>query len=183
MNENEVNDLYFEWMYQLVCTDQFSKISYRKLLNCLNNIPFTYTIAMDENREQDGIELRYRFGYEYSFNNSMIATYIDCKPCSVLEMMVALAMRCEENIMSDPELGNRLGQWFWNMIVNLGLGSMNDSRYNERFVTNTIEKFLNHNYDPDGYGGLFCLDNCNLDARNMEIWQQMNWYLNSLGDD
>ena len=43
----------------------------------------------------------------------MISAYLDNKTCSVLEMMIALAIRCEEHIMDDPDVGNRTGQWFW----------------------------------------------------------------------
>lgn len=52
----------------------------------------------------------------------MIASYLDNRPCSVLEMIIALAIRLEEHIMDDPDIGNRTGQWFWDMIVSLGLG-------------------------------------------------------------
>ena len=39
--------------------------------------------------------------------------------CSVLEMMVALAICCEETYMDNPNIGNRTGQWFWNMVKNI----------------------------------------------------------------
>ena len=41
-------------------------------------------------------------------------------------MMIALAIRCEEHIMDDPDAGDRTGQWFWSMLVSLGLGSMDE---------------------------------------------------------
>lgn len=44
----------------------------------------------------------------------------------MLEMMIALAIRCEETIMDDPRYGNRTKQWFWNMMKSLGLSYMND---------------------------------------------------------
>ena len=109
-------------MYQLVFDGRYSKrLSYRKLLRELHRIEFTYSIPMDGNRAEDGVDLRYRFGYENGYSSSMISVYLDNRMCSVLEMMIALAIRCEEHIMDDPDIGNRTGQWFWNMIVNLGL--------------------------------------------------------------
>ena len=81
---------------------------------------------MDADRAEDGINLRYRFGYENGYESAMIASYLDDRPCSVLEMMVALSMKMEEQIMDDPDIGDRTSVWFWKMIDNLGLGTMHD---------------------------------------------------------
>ena len=179
MNKNELNDEYFEWMYQLVCNESYSKgLSYKKLLNHLHNINFEYIIEMDGNRAEDGVDLRYRFGYELGYENPIIAQYIDHRGCSVLEMLIALAIRCEEHIMDNPEIGDRTGLWFWNMIENLGLGSMKDSRFDVDFVDDIIATFLNREYRRNGDGGLFTLKRSNVDLRTIEIWYQMCWYLN-----
>src|SRR5690606_2330305 len=141
MTKNELNKEYFEWMYQLVCNERYPKrLSYRKLLTHLHDIEFTYIIEMDGNRAEDGIDLRYRFGYERQYDNAMIATYLDDRPCSVLEMLIALAIRCEEHIMDDPDIGNRTGQWFWNMISNLGLSSLDDTRFDSGYLNRVITR-------------------------------------------
>ena len=80
--------------------------------------------------------------------------------------------------MADSELGDRTGQWFWNMIVSLGLGSMMDSRYDEEYVDSVIYRFLNREYERNGKGGLFTIEHCPRDLRGVEIWYQMSWYLN-----
>jgi len=181
MTKNELNKEYFEWMYQLVCKDGYSKrLSYRKLLTHLHDIEFTYIIEMDSNRAEDGIDLRYRFGYEYKYERSMIAEYLDNRPCSVLEMLTALAIRCEEHIMDDPDVGNRTGQWFWNMISNLGLDFMSDTKFDKRYLNKVISKFLNREYKRNGEGGLFTVKNCKYDLRTVEIWYQMCWYLDDI---
>lgn len=178
MTRDKLNNAYFEWMYRIVCNEQCSKrLSYRKLLYLLHDMEFTYTIPMDGNRAEDGTDLRYRFGYENEYEGSMIATYLDDRPCSVLEMMVALAIRCEEHIMDDPDIGNRTGQWFWNMIYNLGLGSMSDTNFDRSQVEKIIHKFLNHEYKRNGEGGLFTVKHYQKDLRLVEIWYQMCWYL------
>lgn len=82
--------------------------------------------------------------------------------------------------MDDPNIGNRTGQWFWEMIVNLGLGAMTDSRFNKKFVDETINKFLNRDYDPDGKGGLFTIRDCDRDVRDLDIQHQLCRYLNSI---
>lgn len=182
MTRNELNSEYFNWMCQLVCDERrySRRLSYRKLLSFLNSVDFNYTIDMDGNREEDGIDLRYRFGYENSYESSMITAFLDDQPCSVLEMMIALAIRCEEHIMDDPDVGDRTGQWFWNMIVNLGLGSMTDDKFDECYVERVIDRFLNREYERDGEGGLFTVKHCKHDLRTVEIWYQMCWYLDEI---
>lgn len=177
MIEDKMNDAYFEWMYQIVCDERDSGMSYRKLLYLLYDTDFNYTIPMDGNRAEDGIDLRYRFGYENAYEDATIAAYLDDRPCSILEMMVALAIRCEEHIMCDPDIGNRTGQWFWNMIDNLGLSDMDDIGFDKNYVKSAIQKFLNREYKRNGEGGLFTVKHCWKDLRLVEIWYQMCWYL------
>ncbi len=175
---NELNNEYFKWMYQLVYDKGYSRgISYNKLLKHLHSTEFTYIIEMDGNRAEDGISLRYRFGYERKYKRSIIEKYLDIRSCSVLEMLIALSIRCEEHIMNDPDIGNRTGQWFWNMVVNLGLGSMNDVKYNKEYVNGVISRFLNREYKRNGESGLFTVEGCKYDLRTAEIWYQMCWYL------
>lgn len=181
MTQDELNERYFEWMYQLVCDNRYSKkTSYDKLLRYLHNEPFNYTIEMDGNRAADGIDLRYRFGYNCGYKDSIVATYLDNRPCSILEMMIALSIRCEEHIMEDSDIGDRTGQWFWNMIVSLGLGYMNDSRFNLQRANEIVDCFINREYKRNGEGGLFTVKHCKRDMRTVEIWYQMCLYLDSI---
>lgn len=180
-----LNKEYFGWLYRLVCPNgYFHGHSYVNLLHNLHAVDFTYSIDMDENRMEDGLDLRYRFGYEKNYSKTTIKEYLDLEPCSVLEMMIALAVRCEEHIMDDPVVGNRTPDWFWAMIENLGLGGMDDTKvikdyYNNHF-NEVIDKFLNREYDSDGKGGLFTVKDCIYDLREEEIWYQMCWYLNDI---
>lgn len=180
MVRDDVLNEYFDWMCQLVSDKQYiGDRSYRKLLSKLHNIPFTYTIDMDGNRAADGIDLRYRFGYERNYEDYIIASFLDDKPCSVLEMIVALALRCE-TIMEDPDYGDRTGEWFWGMIESLGLKSMDDTGFNRDYVDDVIDIFLSRDYGRDGRGGLFTIKHPKRDLRTVEIWYQMNWYLDSI---
>lgn len=181
MTKENLNNKYFEWMNQLVCTEKYSTSRiYRKLLHFLHSTEFTYLIYMDYNRAEDGIDLRYRFGYECDLPSDTIEACFDGRPCSVLEMMVALSMRCEEHIMDDPDIGNRTGQWFWNMIINLGLGTMNDAKFDKAYVSAVVHRFLNREYKRNGEGGLFTVQHSKYDLRTVEIWYQMMWYLDEV---
>ena len=99
---------------------------------------------------------------------------MDNEPCSVLEMLIALAYRCEE-LRHDPEYGDRTGQWFWEMIVNLKLDEFDDANYNETKVTQIVNRFLSRKYQPNGKGGLFFIANPREDLRKVDIWMQMQW--------
>ena len=176
---NNVRDEYLDWMYNIVCDDRYSRnISYRLLFEHLNETEFTYILPMDANRWEDGVNLRYRFGDECGYDNRFIASYLDTKPCSVLEMMIALAVRCEVHIMDNQDLGNRVGQWFWEMIVSLKLGHMNDQNYDPRYVDEVLDILLSRSYAPNGEGGLFTVKNPQNDMRKIDIWYQMHSYLN-----
>lgn len=177
-----ISEEYFEWLYEMMCSERYSdNTSYRNLLIHLHNIEFRYLIPNDQNRAEDGAELRYRFavthGYRYTYESALRALP---QPCSVLEMMIALAVRCEENIMDDPKLGDRTGQWFWAMVTNLGLGSMHDELYDFEYVQSTIDRFLDRRYSPDGRGGLFTIRNADRDLRDVEIAYQLFWYLDNI---
>lgn len=178
MTREEIEDLYFKYMCHLATKKK--KKSYHKLLTQLHQTEFTFIFKMDENRAYDGIDLRYRFAYDLQLPDSLVSKYLDIRPCSVLEMMLALAARCEDNIMTNPEKGDRTSVWFWEMITSLGLSRMTDNNYDERYVDTAIQKFLNREYEPNGKGGLFTIHGATKDLRDVEIWYQMCWYLNTI---
>lgn len=174
---NDLREDYFEWMYDTVCRGRFAKEnSYRELLTYLHSVEYTWILSDDVNRAEDGEEgLRWRFAYE---NHIQIRHELD-GPCSVLEMILALAYKCEE-IMDDAAVGDRTVQWFWKMINNLGLSGMTDRRFDLLYVEDTVQRFLNREYEPDGHGSLFVIRNCRYDLRDVETWTCMLWYLDSI---
>ncbi len=169
---NRTCDSYFEWLVELTTKDRYPSGTYDKLLWQLYDTEFIFTLPRDENRAIDGIYLRRRFDSEYAD--------LDGSPCSILEMMVALAIRCEEEYMDDPLVGDRTKQWFWRMVTSLGLGSMTDDRYDADLVSDILEQFLNREYGYDGRGGLFRMSNPPRDLTTVEIWKQLCWYLDSI---
>lgn len=177
----EIKENYFNWLYNYVCKGRAnSKVSYRNLFMFLHNTEFIYSIPNDVNRAIDGTDLRYRYAMLIDEDYpEIINDALDDKPCSVLEMMVALAIRCEETIMDDTRYGDRTTQWFWNMMNNLGVGNMTDDIFDENYVNEIIYDFLYRCYDPDGKGGLFYIRGCRDDLRNVEIWTQLCWYLDN----
>lgn len=175
---NLEND-YFEWLISMIADEpHLRRKSYRKLLMYLHGVTFRWSNVMDENRAKDGNYLRSIYIYEMKIEDAP-DEFFD-QPCSVLEMMLALANRMENEIMSNSDVGNRTGKWFWDMLVSLGLCNMYDVRYDRDYVEQCIDRFLNKEYEYDGSGGLFTVPNVPYDLRDVEIWYQMNWYLNDI---
>lgn len=171
---SDIKKVYFKWLCDMVDTDRYQVQNYRTLLIYLHSVDFRYILPMDENRFADGVDLRYRFGYEMGYIQPELDRLMS-KPCSVLEMMIALSLRCEENIMSDPEFGDRTGVWFWDCIESLGLIRMTDQEFDESYVYFVLDRFLDREYSYNGKGGLVTLDNPPKDMREVEIWEQMMW--------
>lgn len=178
-DRDRIQNLYFDWMVRLVCDGKYSrKLSWRKLFRLLHETEFIYILEMDANRADDGIDLRYRFAYEHNYDWYDVEDTFEDRPCSVLEMMVALAQRCEEHITDDPDSGNRTGKWFFEMIDSLGLSDMDDDHFDKIAAADILIQFMRREYLPSGQGGLFTITDTSYDMRTKEIWYQMMWYLN-----
>lgn len=178
-DRDRIQNEYFEWMIRLVCDGNYSQgLSWRKLFRLLHETEFIYILEMDANRADDGTDLRYRFAYESHLETHEVEDYLDDRPCSMLEMMVALAQRCEEHITDDPDSGNRTGKWFFEMIESLGLLDMDDESFDKVAAADILVRFMRREYLPSGQGGLFTIGDPAYDMRTAEIWYQMMWYLN-----
>lgn len=162
--------LYFEWLLDVINYDANASETHNKLLWQMYGTPFYYSNSTDENRIFDGLKLRETYDEYYADSHSNI-------PCSVLEVLIALAKRCEEDIMEDPDSEDKTPQWFWIMIQNLGLLSIDDAHYDEMRVQKILTKFMNREYGPDGRGSIFYSDNKDRDFRSADLWYQMSWYL------
>lgn len=177
--EEQIQDEYFEWIIRLVTEGKYAgRKSWRKLFRLLHETEFIYILDMDANRADDGIDLRYRFAWERHLDARKVDTAFGDRSCSVLEMMAALALRCEEHIMDDPESGNRTGKWFFEMVESLGLEGMDDEHFDKITAADILVRFMRREYRADGRGGLFTVDDGIHDMRDTEIWYQMMWYLN-----
>lgn len=173
---HELRGHYFDWLSSIVNLPK-----YYILLSKLFDTEFQWLIPFDANRADDGIQLRYRFGRINDIPDPVIYDELDCNyPCSILEMIVALALRTEEQIMGDESVGDRTPVWIRSMLDSLGLLNYPDSRFDADAVDDIIYIFLNRQYSRTGEGGLFTILNLppTQDMRTAEIWYQMCWYMN-----
>lgn len=162
-----MNDEYYEWLMDII--DGPGGYSY--LLNYLYNTEFYSPVPKDDNRAADGIDLRYMFQDE----TGDICEKGGC--CSVLEMMIGLAMRIENDFLYEYDYGNRTSEWFWEMISNLGLNKYPDNEYNPEKIYQIVRDLLDRNYKKGGKGSLFPCKYAGQKWAVDEIWWQLNKYI------
>lgn len=177
MPANVKND-YLDWLRSIVYDDTYTmENTYYQLFDQLHFTEFYWVIDRDENRAVDGIQLRYIFGEQNRYTIDEIDSIFGTEPCSVLEMLIGLVLRCEHSIAEDEAYGDRSGQWFWTIIVNLGLGDMTDDIYDEAHVEDILIRFMDRTYNDNEIGCPFFIENPRKPLRDTELWMQMNWYL------
>lgn len=173
MDYNKVQ--YINWLYELVGGDDGACRDYILLMQVLAERDFYWTIDRDSNRAEDGKNLRNRFKEECGGSDIY-------GPCSVLEMMVALACRIDDDIMYDNRFGNRSDQWMYMMIDNLGLSDCTNQNWNGEClekVHHTVDILLDRRYADNGSGGsLFPIKSKKVYQKGNEIWLQMTAFLN-----
>lgn len=173
MTERRVEDLYFQWLVDLI--DDGDVDDYMDVLELLFHIDFIWSMDMDSNRAAYGLELRERFVKEEDYGDR-IFKYMPDRPCSVLEMLIGLSESCE------TVAGDSI-DWFWFMFKNLGLKDCRNGEFSQASVRRKIDIFLNRSFRPDGKGGLFFIRNSENDLTKIDIWNQFMFYLNSKYDD
>lgn len=193
---HRLEQMYFAWLKRQINFNyrhvrNSNAPQFETLMDALWNKPFPWVVSYDENRIQDGLELRYLFlqdaDYHASFeemgarygNEVMVPSVGEFrgKPCRILEVIVALSRRLEFQEGSDA------GWWAWRLIVNLDLHKMKDplSRLKQRRLDEALDTLIWRTYDRDGSGGFFPLAHPDDDQRKVEIWYQMAAYLAEFG--
>ena len=180
---SSIKEEYDNWIINLA-TDWCSNYGkYGKLMRFLHSVPFysTIQIPLDNNRGADGKDLRLRFvetTNEYNYNH--VYLYLMDYDATMLEVMVALAIRCEESIMYDSSVGDRSYEWFYGMLCSSGLNACYDDIFDENTAREIVYGILERTYSRNGKGGLFTLSNPPKDLRKVEIWYQLLWYLDEV---
>lgn len=177
MNE-PIEETYFNWLYSKVASTDVPTPSttHWHLLRELHRTEFVWLLSGDDNRAEDGLELR------REFYNAMRFTFQEEFPwehvgCSVLEMLIAFSRRAEfqTNIPSRD--------WFWKFLENLDLHELDDAHYDEGFipyVDDVLDRFIWRTYGKNGEGGLFPLRFTGNDQTKVEIWYQFAEYIDEL---
>jgi len=165
--ENE----YFNWLCAKVLDS--STNNHYTLLGILHRTEFVWVVPADKHRAQDGIELR-----TYFLNETGVESDPLWKggPCSVLEFLIAFANRA--SFQTDIPVK----EWFWEFMNNLKLDEFRQVSDDDVYVIEDIlYTFIWRQYEPNGYGGLFPLNETRNDQRKIEVWYQFSEYVHERG--
>lgn len=166
-------EAYFAYLIHLCNLEKPFK-EWENVFRQLHDINFIYVIERDENRAIDGAELRDEFVRleltQYPYGR--IIEEFFTRPCTVFEMLVALAIRIEGEFIGDPsdEHPERI---FMEMLKNLGLKPGSPTKY----VKETIDRWMDRFFYTNGVGGIFPLKHSTTNQRHVEIWDQMISYI------
>ena len=169
---NKLEKMYFNWLLDAVTT-KAEQNAYSLVFTTLYSTDFISYDEFDDNLKENAADMRDDF-YNFSKTaNKLIDIYgeIDFET-SILEVMVYLATRIEDTIMSNPDYGDRTRLWFWYMMESLDIIQYDNDRFDEPDIVQKLDNFVERRYEKNGYGGLFTLEDTKIDARKTNIWQQ-----------
>lgn len=174
MSDGDIDKLYFDWLYNIVCPELGGRASYRTVSEHMNHVIFDWSVPNDDNRSAEGKELRYEFldandvtlrGDETSFLEP---------DATLFEVIVALCRR------ADFQAERGVNNWFRIILENLGLLECSDDAVGPADapkIDKVLLKLNSRRYRPNGRGGLFPLRSSSDDQRKVELWYQLAAYL------
>lgn len=156
----------------------FHQSDYDALMTALHETEFIYVIDRDENRMRDGLRLRYYFFQDIGMSTDadFVSDVSDPIPCSVLEVLVALAIKIDDNYTGDPA-DPHPEIVFWDMIKNLGLHKFINSTFNAVEFDKIMDFWLMREFGNDGNGSIFPVKSVTFLSKSEEIWRQATAYI------
>lgn len=175
MTGEPLDELYFRWLYSQVGSVKLKNPArtYWTVLRQLFTKEFVWIIPNDDNRLEDGRDLRAEFAEQEDVDPDQEWLYLGC---SMLEMLIALSRRLSF------EDDKPAVEWFWELMENIGLRGLNDkTKPTQQDIDEILDDVIWRTYEVDGTGGLFPLRNPDQDQREVEIWYQLSAYLQENG--
>lgn len=156
---------YYEWLISQIHIPTRHR-TYNDLFEKMHNLEFVWIVPNDDNRVQDGKDLRYEFLQGAKDTLAL-------EGVTFLEVLVALSRRTAFTA------GGRSDHWAWKLIKNLRLTKMSDPLMDGKIdrVDDILQGVIWRTYNPDGSGGFFPLKNPAQDQTKVEIWYQLNKYV------
>jgi len=174
-----LEESYFDWLR----SDSFSEVSERReyegVLRVLHDIPFYWTIWLDENRAGDALSFRQNdfLGFQRDLDKldqNWLHAWSESTP-SVLEVMLGMARRWSFYFEGSVPF------YFAHMFLAMGF-----DRYPGRFlqpvasdeVRKKCDEWLSRQFNPNGDGSPFPVKHALdvVDFRTVDMWAQMNAY-------
>lgn len=165
--DEPIEGLYFNWLCAKVLSVEIP--IYYELMRILYGTEFVWLVPGDQNRADDGLELREDFLRETTLYSD--PEWFNSE-CSILEVLIAFAKRARF------QTGTPTKEWFWEFLTNLGLDEFRQVSKTDRLVIDDIlHDFVWRTYNSNGHGGIFPLRWPKHDQREVEIWYQFTDYL------
>lgn len=169
---NSLTEDYLYWLAPQIRDERTNK-TYWDLLTIMFEKEFVWLVPNDDNRLQDGLDLRVDFCYAQHIRSDALR---NLGPCSFLEVLIGLSRRLAF------DTGGGAPGWAWQLLINLELHKMADplGRARKHRVHDILDTVIWRTYNPDGCGGFFPLSWPDEDQRQVELWYQMSAYINEL---
>lgn len=167
-----LDELYFRWLYDQVADSRVDIPSrtYWRLLKLLFTKEFVWFVPNDDNRIEDGRDLRCEFVDQTQLKD--VDQGWMHLGCSFFELLIALSRRL--SFEADGESRD----WFWHMLENIGLHIYNDQQALPfQDIDEILDQVIWRTYKPNGVGGLFPLEGPCQDQRDIELWYQLSAYI------
>lgn len=166
---NQTDQAYFEWLISQITIPNGK--TYNELFERMHKMEFVWTVPNDDNRIRDGIDLRFIF-----LNNTHKA--LSLETVTLLEVLIGLSKRVAFTAGGNPPA------WAWKLIKNLRLNKATDPLIGVKAnrVEEIIYALIWRTYEKNGQGGFFPLSYPTEDQTKVEIWYQMNAYVNEMND-
>lgn len=165
---------YFNWLCGYIKNNKFRNRN--KLLRKLHDVDYVYFVDFDRNRSSDGIGMRRYFSEETGYEDILYWN----RKCSVLEMIVGLAVQMR-NMTEDNSDNFTASHWFWDMVSNLELSHITNTKYDNDYINEVLNVFMNREYETNGMKyNIFIIDNVYDDLTKVELWYQMCWYIDDV---
>lgn len=160
----QLNYNYYEWLISQI--DIPNGKTYTGLFECMHNVEFVWTVPNDDNRVQDGLDLRPEFA------DGKVSDLV-LEGATFLEVLIGISRRLEFTA------GGEARHWAWRLIKNLRLHKCHDPLFEEKYakVRDILDTVIWRTYQSNGRGGFFPLHNPPEDQTKVEIWYQLNAYV------
>ena len=161
---NKTDYKYYEWLVSQVETP--GDRTYNGLFERMHNFEFVWFVPNDDNRHQDGLDLRLEF-----LNGN--APTLHLAGATMLEILVSLSRRVAFTAGGDER------RWAWKLLKNLKLNKMSDplTEAKAQRIDDILYAVVWRTYDRNGNGGFFPLKDSLDDQTKVEIWYQLNKYV------
>jgi hypothetical protein len=165
---------YYRWLVRNYVLDSYREPDgYACVVEQMYRKAYYYTVRYDENRAEDGLELRNIYLDRHP--NSEVPQ----GPCSFLEFLIGVSVRLSEMLTDGEPIP--VSEYFWELARRIQLTEYTDDMYADGstpFVVDAImTDLMDRNYDRCGSTGLFPLRRPCKNQKNVEIWYQLNAYL------